>query len=204
MGASIRVRDPLAALVRSASAQQVNLAWAATTRRRPAETLGERRLVGGWTVRRLVPERLAEAGPEGLRRLQIPRQKARAVVGLAEAQLGRRLALAELERLGDDQLGARPGSLHGIGGGSAAGLRDRTLGRPRAVAGDLGVRTAVGRAYLGQARPAEDDVRRAVRHWDQAALVAPAVLLHGLARGRLPQPPAGGGGPVSGRRPGAG
>lgn len=61
----------------------------------------------------------------------------------------------------------------------------RTLGRPRVVAGDLGVRKAVGKAYLGHDKPGEPDVRAATTHWGEAAATAQALLLHALAEGDL-------------------
>jgi len=54
------------------------------------------------------------------------------------------------------------------------------LGRPRVVAGDLGVRKAVGRLYA-KAMPSEDETRRLTDHWGAAAVVAQALALHDLA-----------------------
>ena len=62
--------DLFTGLVRSISAQQVNLAWAATTRRRLAEAHGERHEIDGDVVYRLSPERIAAIPPEALRALQ--------------------------------------------------------------------------------------------------------------------------------------
>jgi 3-methyladenine DNA glycosylase/8-oxoguanine DNA glycosylase len=61
----------------------------------------------------------------------------------------------------------------------------RTLGRPHVVAGDLGVRKAVGIAYFDGARPSENEVRRATVHWGESAAVAQALLLHALAEKTL-------------------
>ena len=55
----IRQLDLFTALIRCISAQQVNLRWAVTTRRRLAETFGERHEVAGHTVYSLDPERIA-------------------------------------------------------------------------------------------------------------------------------------------------
>ena len=55
----IRQLDLFTALVRCISAQQVNLRWAVTTRRRLAETFGERHEVAGHVVYSLNPERIA-------------------------------------------------------------------------------------------------------------------------------------------------
>src|SRR5499427_4775705 len=52
--------DLLTALIRAISAQQVNLRWATTTRRRLAEAFGEQHVVDGHEVYSLAPARLAE------------------------------------------------------------------------------------------------------------------------------------------------
>ena len=49
------------------------------------------------------------------------------------------------------------------------------------VAGDLGVRKAVGAAYLGGRLPSPAEVRAATAHWGAAAGVAQQLLLHWLA-----------------------
>ena len=70
--------------------------------------------------------------------------------------------------------------LPGIGRWSAEWFLARTLGRPRVVAGDLGVRKAIGRLYqVGM--PSEDETRRLTEHWGPAANVAQALALHDLA-----------------------
>ena len=48
------------------------------------------------------------------------------------------------------------------------------------VAGDLGVRKAVGAAYAGGGIVAEEEVRRLTAHWGEAAAVAQQLLLHAL------------------------
>src|SRR4051794_8536869 len=77
--------DLLTALVRSISAQQVNLRWAATTRRRLAERFGERHEVAGWEVYAFEPARLAAAPPEEIRAMQFTTRKAEYIVGAAAA-----------------------------------------------------------------------------------------------------------------------
>jgi len=69
----------------------------------------------------------------------------------------------------------------GIGRWTAEWLLARTLGRPRVVAGDLGVRKAVGAAYLDGRMPSEAEVRAATAHWGPAAGVAQQLLLHWLS-----------------------
>jgi DNA-3-methyladenine glycosylase II len=62
--------DLFTALVRSVSAQQVNLRWAAETRRRLTRAFGAAMVVGGETAYRLDAERLADARPDAVRALQ--------------------------------------------------------------------------------------------------------------------------------------
>jgi 3-methyladenine DNA glycosylase/8-oxoguanine DNA glycosylase len=61
----------------------------------------------------------------------------------------------------------------------------RTLGRPRVVAGDLGVRKAVGIAYGKGVMPSEDEVRELTAHWRVSGAHAQALLLHGLGEKEL-------------------
>ena len=61
----------------------------------------------------------------------------------------------------------------------------RTLGRPRVVAGDLGVRKAIGIAYRKGVMPSEHEVRDLTAHWHVSAAHAQALLLHGLGEKEL-------------------
>ncbi len=72
----VRQLDLFAALVRAISAQQVNLRWATTTRRRLAEAFGERHVVDGQEVYSLAPARLAEVEVAAIRALQFTTRKA--------------------------------------------------------------------------------------------------------------------------------
>ncbi|HUY76002.1 MAG TPA: hypothetical protein VMV29_04485 [Ktedonobacterales bacterium] len=186
--------DLLAALVRSISAQQVNLRWASTTRRRLAETFGDWHTFGpagakgSWEVYSLGAATLAAADPTALRALQFTTRKAEYIVGVAQAVASGNLDLAQLATLPDDAVITQLSALRGIGRWTAEWILARTLGRPRVVAGDLGVRKAVGIAYLsglGDPMPSEDAVREATAHWGASALVAQNLLLHGLAEGEL-------------------
>ncbi len=180
---TVRQFDLLAALVRCISAQQVNLRWATTTRRRLAEAFGERYTVGEHFVYRLKPERLAGATVAEIRALQFTNRKAEYVICAAEAIASGRLSLEELAALPDEAVIARLTALRGIGRWTAEWILARTLGRPCVVAGDLGVRKAVGLAYLGTKLPSEEAVRQATAHWGTSAGVAQTLLLHSLAQG---------------------
>ena len=179
----VRQFDLFTALVRSISAQQVNLRWAATTRRRLAEAFGERHSVGPHVVYSLDPQRLAQVNPAELRALQFTTRKAEYIIGAAQAIASGSLSLEKLAALPDDEVIAQLTALRGIGRWTAEWLLARTLGRPCVVAGDLGVRKAVGRAYLSQPGTplvSEDAVRQATAHWGASATVAQGLILHTL------------------------
>ena len=178
----VRQFDLFGALVRCISAQQVNLRWATTTRRRLAEAYGERLTVGAHAVYALRAERLAEARVDDLRALQFTTRKAEYVIGAAREIASGALDLATLASLPDDAVIARLMALRGIGRWSAEWVLARTLGRPCVVAGDLAVRKVVASAYLGHAKgaplPDEAAIRAATAHWGAAASVAQELLLH--------------------------
>lgn len=185
----IRQLDLFTALIRCISAQQVNLRWAVTTRRRLAETFGERHSVDGQLVIGLDPRRIAQADPTEIRALQFTTSKSVSIVATAQAIVREGLTAEGLADLSDDEVIARLITIRGIGRWSAEWVLARTLGRPKVVAGDLGVRKAVGLAYLGTPSPSEQEVRDATSHWGESASVAQAVLLHALGEGVL-SPPA--------------
>src|SRR5437763_55324 len=86
------------------------------------------------------------------------------LAGGVDRRLADCLTLAELECLSDEQVIATLTAIRGIGRWSAEWILARTLGRPVVVAGDLGVRKAVGLAYLNDPLPSEHQVRRATTH----------------------------------------
>jgi DNA-3-methyladenine glycosylase II len=172
--------DPFHALVRSISAQQVNLRWAATIRARLALRYGQRLVVGDAFVQVLDAGALARATIDELRGLQLTGAKARSVIAVARAARDGELRLQELGALDDKALTAHLTRLPGIGRWSAEWFLARTLGRPCVVAGDLGVRKAVGRLY-DEGLPSETEVRRLTEHWGPAATLAQALALHDLA-----------------------
>jgi DNA-3-methyladenine glycosylase II len=173
--------DPPAALVRSISAQQVNLRWASTIRRRLAERYGTRHEVGDSYVYSLDGSALAHASVEELRSLQLTTAKARSAIAVGEAWVAGELDRHDLEALDDDALIAHLTKVRGIGRWSAEWFLARTLGRPRVVAGDLGVRKAVARMYRTTSLPSEDEVRRLTADWGAAATHVQALALHELA-----------------------
>ncbi|HEV3494988.1 MAG TPA: hypothetical protein VHA34_01415 [Actinomycetes bacterium] len=175
--------DLLTAVVRSISAQQITLRFAAVLRGRLARRYGHRHRVPdptGAEVWSLDPKRLAAAEVADLRELQFSTSKAVAVVAFAGAVASGRIDLEELAALEDEAVVERLAAFPGIGRWTAEWLLARTLGRPRVVAGDLGVRKAVGAAYLDGRMPSEAEVREVTAHWGAAAGVAQQLLLHWL------------------------
>lgn len=174
-------RDPFTALVRSISAQQVNLRWAAELRRRIARRFGRRHELEGASVHSLDAGTIASAAEPELRALGLTGAKARSVLACAQAASEGRLELAEMSALDDEAVTARLTALPGIGRWSADWFLVRTLGRPRVVGGDLGVRKAVGLLYGAGGLPSEAEVRRLTAHWGAAAAMAQVLALHDLA-----------------------
>jgi DNA-3-methyladenine glycosylase II len=179
----VRQHDLFAALVRCISAQQVNLRWAVTTRRRLAEAFGTRHEVAGAFAYHLDPARLADVPVEAIRALQFTTRKAEYLVLAARAVVEGKLLLEDLEALDDEAAIERITAVRGLGRWTAEWVLARTLGRPRVVAGDLAVRKAIGSAYLGELLPSEVAVRHATAHWGDAAGVAQTLLLAGYGAG---------------------
>jgi DNA-3-methyladenine glycosylase II len=187
--------DLLTAVVRSISAQQITLRFAAVLRGRLAHRFGDRHEVplpppldgraspgpAVGEVWSLDAARLAGAEVAELRAMQFSTAKAVAVVGFAGAVAAGRVELGELAGLPDEEVVGRLVAFPGIGRWTAEWLLARTLGRPRVVAGDLGVRKAVGAAYLEGRMPSEAEVRALTAHWGQAGRVAQQLLLHWLS-----------------------
>jgi DNA-3-methyladenine glycosylase II len=181
----IRQLDLFTALIRCISAQQVNLRWAVTTRRRLALTFGDCHVVDGTEVYSLDPRRIARVDPAEIRALQFTTSKSMAIVAVAQRLVEDGLTSLVLRDAPDDEVVARLTSIKGIGRWSAEWVMARTLGRPCVVAGDLGVRKAVGLAYLDNPQPSEAEVRQATAHWGESAGVAQALLLTALGEGVL-------------------
>jgi DNA-3-methyladenine glycosylase II len=184
----IRQLDLFTALVRCISAQQVNLRWAVTTRRRLAETFGERHEVAGHVVYSLNPERLAGVDAADIRALQFTTSKSVSIVAVARALGDLAFRLESFGELDDEEIITRLVTIRGIGRWSAEWVLARTLGRARVVAGDLGVRKAVGLAYGRQPMPSETEVRELTAHWGESTGVAQALLLQALGEGALSEP----------------
>ena len=169
--------EPFTAIVRSITAQQINLRWAATIRRRLAECYGCRYGLGSYEVIALDPECLASATVEDLRALQLTTRKSEYVIGLAQAIVSGTLDLTGLPQATDDEIIKQLTAIRGLGRWTAEWFLARALGRPRVVAGDLGVRKAIGTLYFQGQMPSERAVRDCTAHWGAAAGVAQQLAL---------------------------
>jgi DNA-3-methyladenine glycosylase II len=170
--------DLLTALVRCISAQQVNLRWAATVRARLARAFGRQHRVGDQLVYSFDPCRIVGLQVADIRALQFTTRKAEYIINAAHAVATRELNIAGLAALPDDEVIAKVTAVHGLGLWTAEWVLARTLGRARVSAEDLGVRKAVGLAYLGGRMATPEEVRSATAHWGTAAAVAQGLLLH--------------------------
>ena len=182
---SVRQSNLFNALIRCISTQQVNLRWAATCRRRLAETFGRIHDVNGQVVHSLDPARIATLDVADIRALQFTNSKAEYIINVARVIASGELTIDVLDRLTDEEIVTRLTAIRGVGLWTAEWILARTLGRAHVVGGDLGVRKAVGIAYFGGARPSENEVRRATAHWGESAAIAQALLLHALAEKTL-------------------
>jgi DNA-3-methyladenine glycosylase II len=160
----VREPDLLTALVRSISAQQVNLRWAATTRARLVRATGVVRSAGGREVWALDPQRLAETDPAELRALQFTTRKAEYIVGAAAEVSAGRLDLEQLRACGDEEVIERLVAVKGFGRWTAEMFLMFRLHRPDILpAGDLGIVTAIQRLYRLRKRP---DAKRVLKIGD--------------------------------------
>jgi DNA-3-methyladenine glycosylase II len=170
--------DLMVALIRCISAQQVNLRWAATTRRRLAEKYGRQHKIAGNVVYSLDAQALASAGVEDIRALQFTTRKAEYIVNVARAIVEGELDLDQFGAMPDEEVIERIMAVRGLGLWTAEWILARTLGRPRVSAGDLGVRKAVGKAYFDGRMPSPNEVRQATAHWGLMSGFAQELLLY--------------------------
>jgi DNA-3-methyladenine glycosylase II len=173
----LRLTDPLYSLVRSISAQQVNLRWAVTLRTRLARHFATAHRIGEHTVHNIDKDRLAGASVAELRELQFSTRKATYLIEAAATAAAGQLDLAELRDLPDTEVIRRLTALHGVGRWTAEWFLARVLARPVVVAGDLVVRKTVGWTYGRTDTPTEDQTRQLTSHWGPAALIAQQLVL---------------------------
>ncbi|WP_238538455.1 DNA-3-methyladenine glycosylase family protein [Nitrolancea hollandica] len=170
-------------LVNAVACQQVTLTLGIRLLNRLVERHGIP--VGSDVVARAFPrpEDLADVAPESLRDLQFSRQKARAVVELAQAYVSGAFDPRELNTLDDEAAVARLIELRGIGRWSAEYALLRGMGRLEVFPGDdVGARKNL-RNWLDIAGPLDyDGVHQTLERWEPyAGLVYLHLLLDRLA-----------------------
>jgi DNA-3-methyladenine glycosylase II len=188
------------ALVTSISAQQVNLAFATTTRSRLIRRFGRAVNLGDLVFYAFPgPVSLANASLQELRDMQFSWRKAEYIVNLAQLVATRELRLEEFPHLSNDEIIERITHVKGLGRWTADWLLARGLGRGDVVAaGDLGVRKAVGKFYYTGQTPSIDDTRSFAARWGIFQNLAVHYLLAGS---RMPDIPPRASPSISARRP---
>jgi DNA-3-methyladenine glycosylase II len=188
------------ALVTSISAQQVNLAFATTTRSRLIRRFGRAVSLDDLVFYAFPsPVSLANASLQELRDMQFSWRKAEYIVNLAQLVATREFRLEEFPHLSNDAIIERITHVKGLGRWTADWLLARGLGRGDVIAaGDLGVRKAVGRYYYAGQIPSIDDTRSFAARWGIFQNLAVHYLLAGS---RMPDLPPHASPPISARRP---
>ncbi|MGH8066412.1 MAG: DNA-3-methyladenine glycosylase family protein [Candidatus Entotheonellia bacterium] len=176
------------ALVTSISAQQVNLAFATTTRSRLILRFGRSVTLDGRIYYAFpTPASLVEASLQELRDMQFSWRKAEYIVNLARLVATRELRLEEFPPLSNEEIIERITLVKGLGRWTADWLLARGLGRGDVIAaGDLGVRKAVGKFYFGGQIPSIDDIRTFAARWGTFQNLTVHYLLAGLRMPDLP------------------
>jgi DNA-3-methyladenine glycosylase II len=163
----LAIPDPFEALCWAILGQQINVAFAARTKRALIERYGQPVELDGarlWLFP--PPERLVELTPEELRPLQISRQKALYLAELARAVVGGQLDLDRVRTLPDETAIAALTRLKGVGTWTAEYLLLRGFGRPDALpAADVGLRAALGRLHGLGRHASETEVRAMAEAW---------------------------------------
>ena len=166
--------DPFESLVTSITAQQVSLFAAFAIRNRLLERFGD---AADHAIAFPTRERLAGARPDELLVLGFSLRKAEYVLSLARSDLD----LGALAGLPDDEVKARICAERGLGEWTADWFLARHLARPRAwPAGDLGLRKAVSRFYLGGRVAPTEEVRAIRARFDPYQNLTAHYLLTGM------------------------
>jgi DNA-3-methyladenine glycosylase II len=179
-------------LVSSVCAQQVNLTFAFTVRRRLVQRFGTPVRVGGQTVYGFPePAVLARADTAELRHMQFTVRKAEYIVGLAQRVESGELVLEGLDACSNEEIIERVTAVRGFGRWTAEWFLARGLGRGDVCpAGDLAVRKAFAHFYNRGRAVSERSIRRRAARWGRHQNLAVHYLLAGQ---RLGATRAGGG-----------
>ena len=150
--------EPFEGLVWAILGQQVNVAFAATLRRRLITLCGEP--VGDGAILHPTPEAVAALDLADLLPLQLSRGKAGYLVGAARAVASGELPLDRLAGEPPEEVEARLLALRGVGPWTAQYVMLRALGLPDcAPVGDAGLAAALTRFYALDHRPGPEETR---------------------------------------------
>ncbi|MBI2543906.1 MAG: DNA-3-methyladenine glycosylase 2 family protein [Candidatus Rokubacteria bacterium] len=175
---------PFEMLVGAVTAQQVNLAFAVTTRGRLVRRFGRPVQVEGERLYAFpAPETLAKAKARDLRRMQFSTRKAEYIIGLARLVARGALDFERLAACPNEQVIAELTRIRGFGRWTAEWFLARALGRGDVCpAGDLAVRKCFA-AFYGRGRAlSERAIRRRAAAWGPHQNLAIHYLLAGLRR----------------------
>jgi DNA-3-methyladenine glycosylase II len=161
------IPDLFEAIIWAILGQQVNVAFAAKTKRALIDRFGDKVRLDGDEYRLFPrPERLAAVSEHELAAIQLSRQKIRYVLGVARDVAEGRLDLSELTTLAPEEAQARLEGVLGVGRWTAEYVLMRGLGyRDVIPAADGGLRRIIGERYgLGRSA-SEMEVRDLAQRW---------------------------------------
>ena len=180
--------SPFECLIWAILGQQITLAFAYKMKRALVERYGESLVHAGRTYW-LFPEasRLAEADPADLREIQFSRQKSDYVRALAGLVAADGIAWDEIAARPTEEAIAALTALRGVGRWTAEYVLMRGLGHPDVIpAADVGLRSAIGRAYGFERNATEAEVRALAERWAPHRSYAAFAWWWSLAAERLP------------------
>ncbi|MFN8523809.1 MAG: DNA-3-methyladenine glycosylase [Chloroflexota bacterium] len=159
--------SPFETLIWAVLGQQINVAFAYALKARMVQRYGDRLDHDGRTFWLFPPaERLAEASLDELREMQFSRQKAAYVTDLAHVEAQGRINWDALRRAPTEEAVSTLTSLRGVGRWTAEYVCMRGLAHPDVIpAADIGLRSAIGKAYGMDRNATEAEVRELAEGW---------------------------------------
>ncbi|MDV3310516.1 MAG: DNA-3-methyladenine glycosylase [Cyclobacteriaceae bacterium] len=159
--------DLFESLVWAVIGQQINLGFAYTLKQRFVENFGEQVEING-TSYYLFPKPgdVVHVSPDDLLQLKFSRQKAKYIIGLAEAFVSGEISREKLEAMTPDERMEALLRLNGIGRWTANYVLMRTFRHPAALPlGDAGLNAALRRLLKLDRKPTLAEVQRVFRRY---------------------------------------
>lgn len=126
------------------------------------------------------PQRLLEAGVDGLLGVKLSRRKAEYILGIASKAIQGELNLDSLEILSNDAIIERFDALSGVGRWTAEWVMLRAMGRQDIFpAGDLALRRIISDCYFDGRELSEDEARSFAERWTPFKTWATSYLFAG-------------------------